>query len=426
MNLWRLVSREISYQKLGFLLGLLSVAAATSVLVAALTMLRSHDLRTGQILAGKQAETEKEMARMEDDYRVIMKKLGFNLLILPASQSMQDYYATGYVTEYMPEEYVARLAGAGLMTIRHLLPSVERQISWSEQGGRRVILAGTRGEVPLAHLAPKEPIRVAVARGKVVVGYELARSLKLRENDEVLLLGERFTVGAIHAERGTRDDITLWIDLETAQRMLGLQGRINAILALKCLCAGNELAQIRSDVAAVLPGTRVIEVDSRVVTRAEARRRAGLAAKTALASERENRAVMRAELEKFAAWLSPVVILGATLWIGLLSYGNVRQRRREIAVLRAIGVSSSQVMKIFLSKALILGLAGAMIGYFAGLAAGTLSGELAAGLEGVRMLFDFIMLLGVLFIAPLLCVLASWIPALAASGQDPAEVLREE
>ena len=48
MNLWRLVSREIRYQKLGFLLGLLSVAAATGVLVAVLTRLRSHDLRTGQ------------------------------------------------------------------------------------------------------------------------------------------------------------------------------------------------------------------------------------------------------------------------------------------------------------------------------------------------------------------------------------------
>ncbi len=426
MKLWHIVTREIRYQKLNFLLGLLSVAAATGVLVAVLTMLRSHDIRTSQILAEKQAATEQEMAKMKNDYRVIMKKLGFNLLILPADQDLKEYYATGYVTEYMPEEYVNRLAGAGLMTIRHLLPSVERKISWSEQGGMDVILVGTRGEVPLTDFAPKEPMQVAVAEGEVVVGYELARSLKLHQNDSVSLLGERFTISKIHAERGSRDDITLWIDLSTAQQMLGAQGRLNAILALKCLCVGNELSQIRNDVAAVLPGTQVIEVDSRVITRAEARQRAGATAETALEAERENREVIRAELEKFASWLAPVVILGVSLWIGLLTWGNVRQRRREIAVLRAIGISASQVMKIFLSKALMLGVLGALAGYFAGLGAGTLSGELSSGLASAGTLFSGPVLMIVLLAGTLLCVLASWIPALLASGQDPAEVLREE
>ncbi len=426
MNIWHLVTREIKYQKLNFLLGLLSVAAATALLVAVITMLHSHDIRTDQIMAQKEARTEQEMARLQDDYRVIMKKLGFNLLVLPAAQDLKQYYATGYIDKFMPEDYVHKLAGAGLMTIRHLLPSVERKINWSEQDGMEVVLVGTRGEVPLTDSAPKEPMQVAVAQGEVVLGYELARSLELHEKDDILLLGEQFTIAEIHDERGTRDDITLWIDLATAQRMLGLEGRVNAILALKCLCAGNELAQIRRDVAAVLPGTQVIEVDSKVITRAEARERAGVAAKTALDAERENRAVVRAELEKFASWIAPVVILGVTLWIGLLTWGNVRQRRREIAVLRAIGISAGQVMKIFLSKALILGLGGAATGYFIGLAAGTFSGELTAGLPSAGTLFSFPMLLGVLLVATVLCVLASWIPALLASSQDPAEVLREE
>jgi putative ABC transport system permease protein len=426
MKLWRLVTREIRYQKLNFLLGLLSVAAATGVLVAVLTMLSSHDIRTSQILTAKQAATEQEMARMQDDYRVIMKKLGFNLLILPAAQELKEYYATGYVSEYMPEQYVARLAGAGLMTIRHLLPSVERKISWREQGGMEVILVGTRGEEQLTDRAPKEPMQVAVATGEIVVGYELARSLKLNENDSVTLLGERFRVSEIHDERGSRDDITLWIDLARAQQMLGLEGQLNAILALKCLCAGNELAQIRRDVAAVLPGTQVIEVDSRVITRAEARERAGATAKSALDAERENRAVIRAELEKFASWLAPVVILGVTLWIGLLTWGNVRQRKREIAVLRAIGISAGQVMKIFLAKALMLGAVGALAGYCIGLGAGTLSSELTSGLAGAGTLFSGWVLLGVMLAGTMLCVLASWIPALLASGQDPADVLREE
>ena len=52
MNLWRLVRREIRYQKLNFILGLFSVAAASGVLVAVLTLLESHDRRTQQVLPG--------------------------------------------------------------------------------------------------------------------------------------------------------------------------------------------------------------------------------------------------------------------------------------------------------------------------------------------------------------------------------------
>ncbi|MFH1068872.1 MAG: FtsX-like permease family protein [Candidatus Glassbacteria bacterium] len=426
MNLWRLVTREIRYQKLNLSLGLLSVAAAAGVLVAVLTLLESHDRRTQQVLADKQARTEKEMAGLEDDYRQIMKKLGFNLLVLPTSQSLEEYYATGYVTEYMPEEYARKLAAAGLMTIQHILPSLEEGIAWPERGGRQVILAGTRGESVPAGQAVKEPILLPVRPGEVVVGYELAQSLGLGQGDPLRLMGRQFTVSEVHSELGTRDDITLWIDLETAQKMLDKPGRINAILALKCLCEGNQLSNIRRDVALILPGTQVIEVDSKIVTRAEARERARLAAQKALAAELDNRARMRAELEDFASWLSPVVILGATLWIGLLAYGNVRQRRGEIAVLRAIGVGRGRIMAIILAKSVLLGMTGAAAGYFAGLASGLLSGELDPTPATAAGLFSPALFLAVLFSATLLCLVAAWVPALVAGYQDPAEVLREE
>ena len=71
MNVWRLVKREIRYQKLNFAMGLLSVTAASGGLVAALTLLESHDRRTSQILDEKQAGLEQGMAEMRDDYRKI-------------------------------------------------------------------------------------------------------------------------------------------------------------------------------------------------------------------------------------------------------------------------------------------------------------------------------------------------------------------
>lgn len=426
MTLWHLVTREILHQKLNFALGICSVIVAAGVLVAELTLLDAHDERTRQILVEKEARTAEEMARMEDDYRKIMKKLGFNLLILPAGQSLENYYATGYVTEYMPEEYVHRLAGSGLMTIRHLLPSIEQKITWPEQKGRSIILVGTRGEVPVTHLAPKEPMLLAVNPGEMIVGYQIAISLGLKVGDRVRLFRESFRISEIHDERGTKDDITIWIDLAKAQEMFGLQGKINAILALKCHCLGNQLSQIREDVARILPETQIVEVDSKVVTRAEARDRARAAAEMALAAEQANRTRMRGELEKFAAWLIPMVIIGSTVWIALLALGNVRHRRNEIGILRAVGLRSVQVLNIFLAKAILLGIIGAFLGYLAGFAVGVASGEMAMNMQTAGKLFNPGLFFLVLFTAPLLSALASWIPALIAAGQDPAEVLREE
>lgn len=426
MTIWHLVTREILHQKLNFALGICSVIVAAGVLVAELTLLDAHDERTGQILVEKEARTAEEMARMEDDYRKIMKKLGFNLLILPAEQSLENYYATGYVTEHMPEEYVHRLAGSGLMTIRHLLPSIEQKITWPEQKGRSIILVGTRGEVPVTHLAPKEPMLLAVNPGEMKLGYQLATSLGLKVGDRVRLFRESFRISEIHDERGTKDDITVWIDLAKAQEMFGLQGKINAILALKCHCLGNQLSQIREDVARILPETQIVEVDSKVVTRAEARDRARAAAEMALAAEQANRTRMRGELEKFAAWLIPMVIIGSTVWIALLALGNVRHRRNEIGILRAVGFRSVQVLNIFLAKAILLGIIGAFWGYLAGFVVGVASGEMAMNMQTAGKLFNPGLFFLVLVTAPLLSALASWIPALIAAGQDPAEVLREE
>ncbi|MBN2289708.1 MAG: ABC transporter permease, partial [Candidatus Glassbacteria bacterium] len=381
MSLWHLVFKEMLHQKLAAGLAVLSVTVAVGVLVGELTLLRAHDEKTGQILAEKQAATAGEMAKMEDDYRKIMKKLGFNLLILPGGQSLEDYYSEGQAARYMPEEYVHRLAGSGLMTIRHLLPSIEQKIKWPERQGRTIILAGVRGEVPFTHRAPLEPIQLAVAPGEIVLGYALWNGLGLEVGDRVKLMGEDFRVGELHPERGSRDDITAWIDLARAQEMLGRQGEINAILALKCICAGNQLSEIRKDVSRILPDTRVIEVESKVVTRAEARDRARATAETALSAERENRARLRRERETFAAWLVPFVIIGCTAWVALLAFGNVRQRRGEIGVLRALGLRSSQILFVFLSKALLIGVVGAAAGYAAGFAVGLGFGELAPGLQ---------------------------------------------
>ena len=417
----RLVLREILHRKLSFGLGFLSVIIAVACLVGAGTLLRAHDIRTDQIIASKEAETREEMRRLEDDYRKIMKKLGFNVLILPKDQNLGDLYSENYAAEYMPEEYVERLAKSGIMSIRHLLPSLQQKLTWPERK-RTIILIGVRGEVPLVGRAPKEPILVAVPHGSMVLGYELHRSLDLSEGDTVELLGRAFTVDRCNPERGNKDDITVWIDLREAQELLDKPGKINGILALKCHCYGARLGQIREEIARILPDTQMIEFASRVITRAEARDRAADLARKALEAERENRARLRGEREAFAAVLVPLVLAASAVWIGFLSLINVRERSPEIGILRALGLPSRGILFIFLARALLMGLLGAMFGYLSGIVVGTAWGDVPLNIQA---LVDPVLLLLAFLVGPVLSGMACWIPAMMAAGQDPAVVLRD-
>jgi len=310
------------------------------------------------------------------------------------------------------------------MTVRHLLPLLQQKLKWPEQK-RTIILVGTRGEVPIAYREPKEPMLTPVSPGTMVVGYELHQSLGLSVGDRVKMLAKEFAVAKCHPERGNKDDITIWINLNEAQELLDKRGKINGILALQCYCTGARVGKILEDISRILPDTQVVEFATKVIIRAEARRRAALAATEAIEAETANRARLRREREAFANILVPLVIVGCIIWIGFLAFGNVRERRSEIGILTAIGLRAAQVFVIFLAKAMLMGLIGGLVGYFAGFLVGAFWGEAPLETRSPIGLFDWGLFLLVLFLAPLLAGLASWIPAMLAAQQDPAVVLRE-
>ena len=426
MSLSILIIRELMHRKLGFAVALFSVIVAVGVLTAELTLLKAHDIQTDAILNEKREQLEEDMRVMEDDYRKIMKELGFNLLIFPKDQALDNFYAEGYASKTMPESFVTRLSESNIVTIRHLLPSLERKIRWPERGNRTIILIGTRGEVPFTHRDPKEPMLVAVPPSEIVLGYEIWSGLGLKTGDSIRLMGREFRVGVCHPQRGTKDDITAWIDLNLAQEMLDSRGKINAILALKCLCAGNDIELVRKDIAAILPETRVVELDNKVTIRAKARHRAKAAADSALAAEERYRAIIRRDLETFAAWLVPIVIIGSAALIGVLAFNNVHERRTEIGILRALGFRSGQILFVFLARAFLTGLLGGLAGYVAGFAVGIYSADLPAGATAAVSLFNPRALITIIAATPVLSSFAGWVPALMASRQDPATILSEE
>jgi ABC-type lipoprotein release transport system permease subunit len=428
MKLRHLVFKEICHRKLNYLLSVFAVMTAAASLIGSIVLLRMHDIRTSFILQKKEVELQERMNKLKDDTRKAMLKLGFNVVILPEGQNLADWYSEDYSERYMPEEYVERLADSGIMSVRHFLPSLQQKIAWPERK-RTIILVGTRGEVPNLHKAHKEPLVQPVPPGTITLGYELHRSMDIQVNDKIKLMGKTFTVNTCYKERGNKDDITAWIHLKEAQGILGKEGLINAILALECLCTGNALPTIRKEITAILPGTQVIERGSRALARAEARTRVAQEARTALEKETQGREELRYERERLASILIPVILLACALWIGLMGIINVHSRREEIAVLMAIGVSATRILSLFVWKHVSIGILGGLLGFFLGVISAVLSGVSNEAVNiGQIGASPFWLGTAALAVggASMLAVISGWIPAIIASRQDPAEILREE
>jgi len=427
MNALRLSLQEIAHRKLSFILGLLSVMIAVAVLAGAATMLSGHDLRTEQLVAQKEADTREEMTKMEDDYRRIMKAMGYNVLILHRDQSFEELQRLGHPTHYMPEDWAQQLADQNVDTLNHLLPVLQEKISWPEMK-REVLLTGVRGQLAFKD-SPKNrrpPIMQPVEDGQIKLGAELARELGLSVGDTVTMRGRELSVSEIYARRGTQDDQTAWVSLRQAQEWMARPGQINGVLALECLCNVEELGTIEYHVHKILPDTKVYEFSSLITARGLARQRAAEAHKRAVEQEMYYRAGLREERRALASILVPVASLGAAAWVMFLMMGNVRERRAEIGILRAIGVSGGKIQSVFLLKAVLMGLGGGLIGLVIGTVGGAWLSEVPPGTEDFLTLLNAKLLIGALIGAPILAALAGWLPARTAARQDPALVLQEE
>ena len=443
MSIWHLILREVAHRKRNFVLGVLAMACGAACLVGAQTLIHADRLATETILgekeqsvaeavAAKEAAVAQAGADLEDTIRKQMVGLGFNILILPEDQELSELHLNGTLSATMPEEYVDKLANSSIVTVNHLLPAVTRRVVWPEKE-TEVILYGTRGEVPIMHRALKKPILDAVAPGQMVLGHSIHTRFGLKAGDSLLFMGREFTVSKTHPQRGSTDDVTVWIDLAQAQELLEMQNLVHGILALECECAGDRISGIRNEIASILPGTQVIERYSQALARAEARAKAKQVAEDSLAQEKESGTQLleqertgRAQIEQqhalLASVLVPLVLLASAGLVGALAYTNARHRREEIGILRALGVRSSQIIVMFLAKAAALGLIGGLLGCAVGFWAGSQTGD--AGVASLTAQSDlFITLLTTPLFAVALAAVASWIPALLAARQDAALVL---
>ncbi|MEO2048999.1 MAG: FtsX-like permease family protein [Pirellulales bacterium] len=374
-----LIWKELLHRKGSFLLGASVLTAAVGLCVA---------------LAITETASQRETRRVTRD-------LGFNLRIIPRETDMEHFYLTGYSQLTMSENALAQLAKVENFSYNHLVASLQQKIQIEEHS---ILLMGISGEqAPPGKKHP--PMIFSVEPGTVHVGYEAARLLGTKKGDTISLGAHSLHVARAMPEQGTIDDVRVIGLLSDVQQILGLEGKINEIKAIDCLCLtadDNPQTILQDQLKQVLPEARVV-MQSTIA---------------------DVRAKQRQMTEKYATFVMAAVLLVAAAWIGTLAIVNVHQRYGEIGLFRALGYGSGLIAALVLGRAVLIGLTSALVGYFLGtwMALNWAPEIFPVTALAIRPLPD--LLPWTMLATPLLAALASLIPAAIAITQDPAEVLR--
>jgi putative ABC transport system permease protein len=411
MHLRTLVWREFFERKNQLVTGFLAVLLGITVIVS---------------IKNITFYSEKAVARELD-------ALGANILILPKSASIQDYYSADLQDEEFPEDYVTRLILSDIQGLDNLSPKLSIPV---DMGGRSFTLTGilpknefqakaawvgagifarpqgcgtvggpTDGSIPPTQNQP--PPQETLVRRTVIddlgstealVGAEVAASLGLKDGSTIDLLGKTFTVTAVLPQTGTVDDTRIFAHLHTVQQLAGKGSVIHAIEVVGCC---NEISRgLVQKINRLLPEARVVTVTQIVDTQIKT-----------------NRMMSRLSM----IFLVIIVLLGGAS-IANYMYANVFERRREIGTLMALGATSSFVLRAFLLKALVLGLSGGIAGYILGT---VLSVTLGPRIAGVPVLPRLVLLAWAVGISTAIALAASYFPARRASRLDPFATLQE-
>jgi len=352
--------------------------------------------------------------------------LGANILILPKSATLQDYYSADMQEDDFPEEYVERLMLSDIQgldnmsprlsspvevagqsfTLTGILPMNEFKAKAAWQGAGIFARPENCGTVVQAPLSP-EAAKGSLARKRVIetlqpdevlIGNDVAVGAGLNEGNTLAMLGQNFTVTAVLPPTGTVDDSRIFGHLHTVQKLTGKGAVVNAIEVVGCCNAIN--TGLVQKINKLLPEAKVVTITQVVDTQLKTNR-------------------MMASLSLI--FIAIIALIGGAT-IANYMYANVFERRREIGTLMAMGAGSAVVLRIFLLKALLLGLFGGLSGYIAGTATAV---ALGPRLAHVPVLPMPILLLWALGISVALSLLASFFPARRAARLDPCAALQE-
>ena len=243
--------------------------------------------------------------------------------------------------------------------------------------------------------------------GEAIVGSELAHDLGVRPGDRFSVqtgsVTDSMRVTAL-VDLGVKDlnRRTVLVPLRAAQNMLGLPGGATGVdLGLRDVWTAQALAD---------------ELRQQLPYKIESWQESNVQLVTALNAQSVSTMLIRV-----------VVVIVVVLGIASVMVVSVVQKSREIGILRAMGATRGQVLRLFLLQGAIVGAAGSVLGLLLARAMIFLFTQFARGSDGQPLFVIHLplALAGQLALLALACgVLAAIAPARRAAAMDPAQAIR--
>ncbi|MCC7084775.1 MAG: ABC transporter permease [Pirellulales bacterium] len=389
---------------------------------AVATSLLAISLGVGALVAIRSVTVFSEQAVAQK-----MATLGANVLLLPKDVSLQDYYAADLHGKTLPEEHATRLAMANLegvegispklcvpaelngrkLTLTGILPQSEfqAQAAWqslnlfsNKHAGCKKRTSFHTGDSSSAESLINERRVQELGTDEILVGADVAQIVELTRGERIKLCDRSFTVAAVLPPTGTIDDSRVFAHLHTVQEVAAAGPIVNVIELMAC--CEDAAGSLIPNLAAMFDDAKVITISNVVETQVSV-----------------NRLMAR------LSYVFLVILVGVSAAsVAGTMFANVRERRREIGTFMALGATRSWVARLFLGKALLVGLLGGIIGFTFGTLTAVFVGPRLAGVV-VQPLPSLAAVSVVL--AGAVALIASYLPARRATQIDPCLCFRE-
>ncbi|MBC8511738.1 MAG: ABC transporter permease [Dehalococcoidia bacterium] len=338
MKLYQVVAKDVIRRKRRVLYAALGVVIGTMTVVGILTI----------ALAGE--------ARIYSQ----LEKYGPNLTVVPAISNLDmklgdlslGTLAVG--ENYIPEErlpQIRRIAddeirrGMGIQDEGDIATIAPKLYLNTEVKGMSVMLVGVdpQQENKIKTWWRIQEGEYIESGNQALVGTAAAQILKINTGDNIQLNGSDITVTGILEETGSNDDYQIFVPIGTLQRLFDKDGLVSSI-DIRALCNACPVEFIADGINQNIPGVRAVAV------------------KQVAATE-------MGMMEKMNNFM--LALAGITLAVGLFGVVNtmmasVHERVKDIGIMRAVGASRNQIIKVFIYEAIIIGIMGGIFGYAAG------------------------------------------------------------
>ena len=270
---------------------------------------------------------------------------------------------------------------------------------------------------------PQEPV---AEQPQTLAGQALAKRLGLKAGDRLTLQGEKtaqtVTVSGILASGGDEDN-QLVMPLSSAQTLLGLPGKVQAIRVSALTVPENELSRrARENLDALNAEEYDLWYCTAFVSSIAHQLEEAISGSVVrpIWQVAASEGVVIDKIQLLLAVVTLAALVAAAMGIASLMTSTIMERAKEIGLMKALGARQWQIMLLFYLEAASSGLLGGAAGCVAGWG---LAKSIGLMLFDAPLNFAWVVVPCVLVVAVLIALIGTWFPARRIARLYPVEVL---